>query len=241
VLRFPPGVARRAGGLALVGVIELVAIDAASVVSIELANGYGKTGAIVLFNYGSQVFGSISAILALSIVVSAFPVLSARTGPDFDRANAGTTRAVLLMSWLGTAVIAAIAIPSYIRARISANEASAVDSAHAVAAGEVGYSSTYPEIGYSVALSDLGYGGSPTCLATPNASCFIDAALASGAKSGYSFTYVQDTTNTPSVAYTLNADPSMRGLTGQQSYFIDQTDVIRYNSTTTASASDNPL
>ena len=55
------------------------------------------------------------------------------------------------------------------------------------------------------------------------------------------FTYVQDTTNTPSVAYTLNADPSMRGLTGQQSYFIDQTDVIRYNSTTTASASDNPL
>jgi len=112
VLRFPPGVARRAGGLALVGVIELVAVDVASVVSIELANGYGKTGAIVLFNYGSQVFNSIAAILALSIVVSAFPVLSARTGPDFDRANAGTTRAVLLMSWLGTAVIAAIAIPA---------------------------------------------------------------------------------------------------------------------------------
>ena len=111
-LRFPPGIARRAGGLALVGVVELVAIDAANVVAIELANGYGKTGAIVLFNYGSQVFNSIAAILALSIVVSAFPVLSARTGPDFDRASAGTTRAVLLMSWLGTAVIAAIAIPA---------------------------------------------------------------------------------------------------------------------------------
>src|SRR5712672_847444 len=50
-LRFPPGVARRAGGLALVGVIELVAIDIASVVSIWLANGYGKTGAIVIYNY----------------------------------------------------------------------------------------------------------------------------------------------------------------------------------------------
>ena len=112
VLRFPPGVARRAGGLALVGVIELVAIDVANVVIIALANGHGDTGAIVLFNYASQVFNSIAAILALSIVVSAFPVLSARKGPDFDRTSAGSTRAVLLMSWLGTAVIAAIAVPT---------------------------------------------------------------------------------------------------------------------------------
>jgi putative peptidoglycan lipid II flippase len=112
VLRFPPGVARRAGGLALVGVVELIAVDVASVVAIVLANGRGQTGAIVLFNYGSQVFNSIAAILALSIVISAFPVLSAREGPDFDRTSAGSTRAVLLMSWLGTAVIAAIAIPA---------------------------------------------------------------------------------------------------------------------------------
>ena len=112
VLRFPPGVGRRAGGLALVGVIELVAIDIASVVSIWLANGYGKTGAVVMFNYGTQVLNSIAAILAISIVVSAFPVLSAREGPEFDRTSAGSTRAVLLMSWLGTAVIAAIAVPA---------------------------------------------------------------------------------------------------------------------------------
>ena len=112
VLRFPPGVARRAGGLALVGVVELIAIDVANVVAIELANGHGKTGAIVLFNYGSQVFNSIAAILALSIVVSAFPVLSAREGPAFDRTSAGSTRAILLMAWLGTAVVAAIAIPA---------------------------------------------------------------------------------------------------------------------------------
>ena len=111
-LRFPPGVARRAGGLALVGVIELVAIDIASVVSIELANGYGKTGAIVIYNYGTQVLNSVAAILAVSIVVSAFPVLSAREGSEFDRTSAGSTRGVLLMSWLGTAVIAAIAVPA---------------------------------------------------------------------------------------------------------------------------------
>ncbi len=111
-LRFPPGVASRVSGLALVGVIELVAIDVASVVAIALANGHGKTGALVLYNYGSQVFNSVAAILALSIVISAFPVMSAREGKDFDRASAGSTRAVLLMSWLGTAVIAAIAVPT---------------------------------------------------------------------------------------------------------------------------------
>ena len=112
VLRFPPGVARRAGGLALVGFGELVVIELASVVAIVLANGRGETGAIVLFNYASQVFTSVSTVLAMSIVVSAFPVLSAREGPAFDRTSAGSTRAVLLMSWLGTAVIAAIAIPA---------------------------------------------------------------------------------------------------------------------------------
>jgi putative peptidoglycan lipid II flippase len=112
VLRFPPGVARRVGGLALVGAGELIAIDLASVVAIALANGRGNTGAIVIFNYASQVFTSVSAVLALSIVVSAFPVLSVRAGPALDRASAGSTRAALVMSWLGTAVIAAITVPA---------------------------------------------------------------------------------------------------------------------------------
>ncbi|MBV9206695.1 MAG: virulence factor MviN, partial [Actinobacteria bacterium] len=110
--RFPPGVARRAGGLALVGFAELVVIDLASVVAIALANGRGQTGAIVIFNYAWQVFNSVAAVLALSITVSAFPVLSARDGPEFDRTSAGSTRAVMLMAWLGTAVIAAIAVPA---------------------------------------------------------------------------------------------------------------------------------
>ncbi|MDQ2812331.1 MAG: virulence factor MviN, partial [Actinomycetota bacterium] len=111
-LRFPPGVARRAAGLALVGVVELVVIGLSSVVTIALANGRGPTGAIVVYNYAWQVFGSVSSVLAISVVISAFPVLSARDGPVFDRTCAGSTRAVLLLSWLGTAVIAAIAIPA---------------------------------------------------------------------------------------------------------------------------------
>jgi putative peptidoglycan lipid II flippase len=111
-LRFPPGVARMAGGLALVGVIELIADDLSTVATIAMANGRGATGALVVFNYTWQVFYAVYAVLALSIVISAFPVLSAREGPVFDRTCAGSTRAVLLMSWLGTAVIVAIAVPA---------------------------------------------------------------------------------------------------------------------------------
>lgn len=111
-LRFPPGVARRAGGLALVGVIELVASDLWTLVVISLANGRGSTGALVLFNYANQVFSTLNAVLVLSIVLSVFPVLAARDGPAFDQASAGSTRAVVLAAWLGTALIAAVAVPA---------------------------------------------------------------------------------------------------------------------------------
>ena len=73
-LRFPPGVARQAGGLALVGVIEIIAYDLSIVVALVLANGRGETGAVVLLNYGWQVFNSVNGVLALSVAVSAFPV-----------------------------------------------------------------------------------------------------------------------------------------------------------------------
>ena len=111
-LRFPDGVARRVGGLAMVGVIELAAFDMANVVYIALANGRGTTGAVVIFNYAWQAYGSVYAVLALSIAISAFPVLSAREGPVFDQTCARSTRAILLMSWLGTAAIVAIAVPA---------------------------------------------------------------------------------------------------------------------------------
>ena len=111
-LRFPPGVARFAGGLAMVGLIEFIANDLSTVAVIALANGRGTTGALVIFNYAWMVFNAVYAVLALSIVISAFPVLSARDAADFDRTCAGSTRAVLLMSWLGTAVVAAIAVPT---------------------------------------------------------------------------------------------------------------------------------
>ena len=111
-LKFPPGVIRQAGGLALVGVLEFVASDLYGVATIDLANGRGDTGALVLSNYVMLVFTSVCSVLPIAVTTSAFPVLSATDSAEFDRTSAGSTRAVVLMSWFGTAAIAAVAMPA---------------------------------------------------------------------------------------------------------------------------------
>jgi putative peptidoglycan lipid II flippase len=111
-LRFPAGIGRRVGGLAVFGIVALVTQDLSQLVVILLANGRGPSAALVLYQYGWQVFEAAYAVLAISIAVSAFPVLSARDGEDFDQTAAGSARAVLLMSFLGTALVLAVAIPA---------------------------------------------------------------------------------------------------------------------------------
>jgi putative peptidoglycan lipid II flippase len=111
-LRFPPGVLRRASGLALVGALEFLAADIYSVFTIDLANGHGDTGALVLVNYGNLVYTAMCSVLPLAIITSAFPVLAATDGDSFDRTSAGSTRAVVLMSWLSTAIMVAVTLPA---------------------------------------------------------------------------------------------------------------------------------
>jgi type IV pilus assembly protein PilA len=138
-------------------------------------------------------------------------------------------------------IIAAIAIPNFMRAKISANESSAVSSIHAVDTAEIAYSSMYNTIGYSAALADLGTGGVSPCPGTATASCFIDPALASGTKSGYKFTYVQNTASSPSIQFTINADPIIQSITGERGFFSDESNIIRYNSTGAANSASPPL
>jgi putative peptidoglycan lipid II flippase len=140
MLRFPDGVARRAGSLATVGIAALIAQDASLVVVTRLANGHGGSGAVVLYNYGWQMSFAVYAVLAVPIAVSAFPVLSARDGDEFDATAAFSTRAVLLVSCLGTALLAGAAVPA---ARLFASHpAQARQLALALAAfapGVIGY------------------------------------------------------------------------------------------------------
>lgn len=128
-------------------------------------------------------------------------------------------------------IISAIAIPNLMKAKISANEAAAASCIHAINTAEIAYSSAFPTIGYSASLSDLG----------PTGGGYIDSTLASGTKSGYNYLYLQDTSTTPSLAYTLNVDPISPGVSGQRHFYSDENNVTRYNLTTTASSTDSAL
>jgi putative peptidoglycan lipid II flippase len=111
-LRFPPGVARRVRALAAVGVAAFIAQDASLVAVIVLANGHEGEGAVVLYNYGWQMFFVPYAVLAVPIATTAFPLLSAASGAEFDRTAAAATRAAMLVSWLGAALLAGAAWPA---------------------------------------------------------------------------------------------------------------------------------
>ena len=65
-------------------------------------------------------------------------------------------------------IIAAIAIPNLLRARIAANESAAASGIRTINTGEISYANTYPTKGYSAALADLGPGGvAAACPAPP--------------------------------------------------------------------------
>ena len=132
-------------------------------------------------------------------------------------------------------IIAAIAIPNLLRAKMSANEASAVATMRTLNTSAVAYSTTYGS--YPTHLTDLG----PSATPTSTAADLIDSVLAldPAIKSGYTFVWVG--TGTPVSSYTLTAKPVTYGVTGQRGFFTDQSGVMRADTTGTASASSTPL
>jgi type IV pilus assembly protein PilA len=137
-------------------------------------------------------------------------------------------------------IIAAIAIPNLISARMSANEASAVQSLRTIQSAETAYATTFPTSGYSTTLGHLSDGGTSPCSATTTQACLLDDVLASGTKAGYTITYGNDGL-TPSIGYTINADPIIRNSTGRRSFFTNYPGVIRYNSSVAATSTDAPI
>jgi type IV pilus assembly protein PilA len=145
-------------------------------------------------------------------------------------------------------IIAAIAIPNFMRSKMSANESSAAVSLRVINSAEITYASAYSSVGYSVALSDLG--GTPVACAvgtgaTQTGACLIDnvlahASAAGTAKSGYYFLYAPGAGNA-GTTYTVQAPPAIPGVTGGRYFFTDQTNVIRYGLTSQPDTTSSPL
>jgi type II secretory pathway pseudopilin PulG len=95
--------------------------------------------------------------------------------------GSGMALAGLILGYMGVIaipilIIAAIAIPNLLHAKIDANETAAVASLRTINAAQATYSTTNPEKGVACTMADLGQAN------------LIDSALAGGVKGGYHFT-----------------------------------------------------
>lgn len=136
----------------------------------------------------------------------------------------GMAIAGLVLGYLGVAgipvmlIIAAIAIPNLLRARIAANESSAVAVVRTLVVAEAAYSSSHPDAGYTCTLFDLSGAG------------LIDPSVASGQKNGYAFE-LQGCSAAPesmaNVKFRVVAYPLTRNTTGTRAFCSDESGVIK--------------
>ncbi len=128
-------------------------------------------------------------------------------------------------------VLAAIAVPNMIRARISANEASAISSIRAVNTAQVTYAVTYPTVGYADNLAKL---GAPTSGSVSSVnSGLLDWVLGCPTqpcpKSGYDFVVTDVVGADPVTAYTVVGTPKSPGNTGIRGFCSYQMNPVMYD------------
>jgi type IV pilus assembly protein PilA len=177
--------------------------------------------AVTSFIFGLFIFFfpfSIVAIILGHLSLSEIRKSAGRLKGD------GMAIAGLVLGYVGVAsvpimlIIAAIAIPNLLRARMAANEASAVASVHTIQAAEITYSSSHPQAGYTCTLSELA------------ADQLIDGKLASGQKNGYAFELTACTPEPEgrgSDKYQVVAYPVAVNQTGVRAFCSDESAVVR--------------
>jgi len=131
-------------------------------------------------------------------------------------------------------IIAAIAIPNLLRARMAANESSAASSVRTANTAEVTYQSTYPTTGYAATLLALGGPIGAACVPAPASACLIDSVLANNGnpagsgKSGYLFaTGAGTVSGGVNVGYTVAAVPITINQTGLRGFCAEEDAVVR--------------
>lgn len=165
------------------------------------------------------------------------------------QSNRGFSLIELLVVVAIILIIAAIAIPNFMRSRMAANEAAAVQSLRNITTGAVVYFSTYNN-GFPPTLDALdGAGGGPASCA---AAKLIDSVLGTAPyiKSGYVYSYVGGNRLAAPApgcgtggfySFGVRANPITPGVTGQRYFYADERGVVRFNNTAPAGPTDPPL
>jgi type IV pilus assembly protein PilA len=135
-------------------------------------------------------------------------------------------------------IIAAVAVPNYLRSRMLANESSAVGALRTLNTAQITYSSAYPTIGYATTLGALA--GTNCNPPTSAGACLIDTVLASGTKSGYVFQITGTSGSTPTSTYQYIATPVLPNFSGTR-YFCTFGDAVVRFSTATITTCDGSI
>lgn len=138
------------------------------------------------------------------------------------RSRKGFTLVEIMIVVAIIVLLAAIAIPNLLRARLSANEATAIAAMRTLSTAMETYRAAQSPPSYPTALSSLSN-------ATPP---YIDAVLGSTNKSGYIYTLTGGGNS-----YTIVGAPDVDNVTGVRSFFVDQSGVVRVG----ASATGTPI
>lgn len=121
-------------------------------------------------------------------------------------------------------IIAAMAIPSIVGAKMNANETSAVVSIRAINQAEVQYQAAYG--GYADSLANLG--GADPCKKSPETACLLDDSLTGGVKAGYSFTAIGNgAAASQNTGYVAGAAPVVFDRTGKRRFCSTDKNVMR--------------
>ena len=130
-------------------------------------------------------------------------------------------------------IIAAIAIPNLLRARIAANESSTLAAVRTLNTAELSYGSQYPKVGFTCSLSALG--GSDSSAPTSDHAKMIDDRLASGEKFGYRFE-LRNCVNseTEGHKYQVVAYPRVGNQTGVRAFCSDESQVVKVDASGSA-------
>jgi len=128
-------------------------------------------------------------------------------------------------------ILMLIAIPNMLNLKSQANETSAIQSLHAIYEAQLQFNTNYPANGYACSLAALGGDGSAGA-PTPQKAQLLQADLASGYKSGYTFNIVNCTKATVNnqdmyTSYEAVAVPQAVGKTGHRGFCIDMTGEIK--------------
>ena len=124
-------------------------------------------------------------------------------------------------------IIAAIAIPNLLRARIAANQSAAVSTLRNIDNSQAAYISQYASTGFADTLVKLGP-GSP-CDATH--ACLVDEIVGCAnqpcRKGGYKYYLISSSSTAPIPDYASSATPNSWGATGLENYCSTDDAVLR--------------